>query len=169
MGGRIVSFGEVIKQALNRSIPYGNFLIEIREVWDECVGVVSARHTLPVRYAKGELSVLVDDSHWLSELKLYEQEIKERLNKVLSFSVQKIVWKLVKTLPSSPAVKEWELSPAEDPSYQVPEDIREKIEESVARLDDEGLKQAMRTFLLRLFSLQHSAENQQNKETERWR
>ncbi|MFN3660168.1 MAG: DUF721 domain-containing protein, partial [Brevinematales bacterium] len=126
MGGRIVSFGEVIKQALNRSMPYGNLLIEIREVWEECVGVVSARHTLPMRYANQELIVLVDDSHWLSELNLYEQEIKERLNKVLSCSVRKIVWKLVKALPSSPAVKESELSPVEDPSCQVPEDIREK-------------------------------------------
>ncbi|NPV37687.1 hypothetical protein BREVNS_1815 [Brevinematales bacterium NS] len=169
MGGRIASFGDVIKQALNRSLPYGNVVIEIREVWDECVGVVSAKHTLPVRYANEELTVLVDDSYWMSELKLYEQEIKERLGRIVPYPVQRIIWKLVKSLPSSPAIRDSIVSPAQNPSAEVPADIREKIEASVKRLEDRELQEAMKSFFLRLFSMQQMAEKEEEKENERWR
>ncbi|MCX7883387.1 MAG: DUF721 domain-containing protein [Brevinematales bacterium] len=169
MGGRMVSFAEVIKYALNRSLPYGNVVIEIREVWDECVGVVGARHTLPVSYANDELTVLVDDSYWLSELKLYETEILVRLERLVSHPIRKIVWKLVKTLPREPHIQQSHGEAAETFSLEVSEEIRQEIEAMVTRLEDKELREAARNFLVRVFSCQKTLEKERNEEHNRWR
>jgi len=169
LGGRIVVFSDAVKQALNRVMPYGNIVMEIREVWDECVGVVSARHSLPSRYTNRELVVLVDDSHWLSELKLYEKDIIHKLGRLLPHPIDRIVWRLVDRLPEDPATAEHQPQQALEASEELPEEIRQQIEASVKRLEDRELQEAMRRFFFKVFSLQHTRETDTEKNQDMWR
>ncbi|URA09445.1 DUF721 domain-containing protein [Thermospira aquatica] len=167
MGGKIVSFGEAIKQVISHYTPAGNIILEIRQVWQECVGKTSAKHSLPVGYMNEQLSVYVDDSHWLAELKLYEQEILEKLTSRIPHPVKSISWKLVVSLPKEPKTSQKKLEKQEFQDKKLSQETLAMIEESVGKLEDEDLRKAMRNFLIKIFFAQEATKNQGQKE--KWR
>ncbi len=167
MGGKIVPFGEAIKQVVNRYTPAGNVILDIRAIWDECVGKTSAKHSLPVGYINEQLSVYVDDSHWLAELKLYEQEILDKLTRLIPHPIRGISWKLVPSLPKDPRIAQKRPAKQERLDKKLPQETLEMIEKNVAKLEDEDLRKAMRNFLIKIFAAQEATKNQDKNET--WR
>jgi hypothetical protein len=166
LGGRIHSFESLIKGVIKRYVPNGNVLLDVRSVWESCVGDVAARHTRPVGYTNDKLLVEVDDNHWKAELALYEQDILDRLASLVPHRIKAIHWKLVPSL--SPLVKQQSLIPEEALSPPSPE-VREFIDRSVQKIEDEKLRKAMQVFLTKSIAVQQAIQNATLDQNKSWR
>jgi len=57
--------------------------LKILEVWEECVGSVIAKNSIPVELRKSKLMVSVENPVWRYELASRKEEIISRLNVIL--------------------------------------------------------------------------------------
>jgi hypothetical protein len=58
--------------------------LRILEVWEECVGSVIAKNSIPVELRKNKLMVSVENAVWRYELSTKKEEILTRLNEILN-------------------------------------------------------------------------------------
>jgi hypothetical protein len=58
--------------------------LRILEVWEECVGSVIAKNSIPVELRKNKLMVSVENAVWRYELSTKKEEILIRLNQILN-------------------------------------------------------------------------------------
>jgi predicted nucleic acid-binding Zn ribbon protein len=57
--------------------------LRILEVWEECVGSVIAKNSVPVELRKNKLFVSVENAVWRYELNAKKEDILNKLNKIL--------------------------------------------------------------------------------------
>ncbi len=57
--------------------------------WDAVVGEEIARHTEPIKVARGILFVRVDDTVWRNELQFFKTDILQKLNEKIGKKVVK--------------------------------------------------------------------------------
>lgn len=58
--------------------------LRILEVWEECVGSVIAKNSIPVELRKNKLMVSVENAVWRYELSAKREEIINKLNRILN-------------------------------------------------------------------------------------
>jgi len=78
---KAVAIGEAIADVL-KDIGFHRrkSLMELQDIWRECVGEEAGRHTRIAGFSAGVLTVEVDSSAWLQELStFYREEILDEL------------------------------------------------------------------------------------------
>lgn len=65
------------------TLPFDPEDASIWKVWEEVVGSAISKNAQPSRIRNRELRVTVSNAIWLQELKFLEEDIRERLNRIL--------------------------------------------------------------------------------------
>jgi predicted nucleic acid-binding Zn ribbon protein len=79
--------------AVVRSLRGGAGRAEVRGVfgqWDEAVGEAIAAHVRPVRLERGTLLVEVDDPSWATQVRVFGDDLRARLQTVAGVVVERI-------------------------------------------------------------------------------
>jgi len=116
-------------------------------VWDQVVGEALAAHAQPASIAQGRLLVTVSDPAWNSQLQFLKDDLKQKLNHLLGRSVVNDIRFRVGEVKSQarPAAK------PEKPRPVLLEAGRlEEIEEAVAVIGDEELREMVRRYLMKV-------------------
>jgi len=107
--------------------------------WEQCVGVMIARHAQPQSVRGGKLLIIVDSPAWMQQLFLLKPEIIEKLNKILgSSAIRDITLKLgeVKVIH--------EYVPEEPAQISLSPDELVTIEQYVSLIDDAATRDTVR-------------------------
>jgi len=63
--------------------------LKILDAWEECVGTVIAKNSVPVELRKNKLFVSVENAVWRYELNSKKEDIINKLNKIFDKKNQK--------------------------------------------------------------------------------
>lgn len=82
-GGSAVPVGQVLKAVFEEMERQKNFSREdIQAKWEEITGKFSAKHSRPVVYRKGNLTVHVDSPSYLHDLTIRKRTILKQLKRL---------------------------------------------------------------------------------------
>ncbi len=111
--------------------------------WDRTVGPAIARHARPAGLRSGKLQVIVDSPAWMQQLSLMKPEIIGKLHAIQGgHAVRDITLKLGEVV--APDGPEPEGKPVR---YHLAADEKEKIERAVQSIDNEEIREALRSLL----------------------
>jgi hypothetical protein len=143
-----------IKRILNATLRKLGLEKRIKECailsfWNEAVGESIASHTRPLKVYDGRMTVLVESPSWTQELTFLKNRIIERLNRSIGKEVVRdIYFKIGNVRRPLP-----EERPASSTStidlerIKLDKGKREKIEESLRKIEDPEIKKILRDFL----------------------
>ncbi|KKK76350.1 hypothetical protein LCGC14_2864560 [marine sediment metagenome] len=118
----------------------------ILSFWNDAVGESIASHTKPVKVYDGRMTVLVESSSWTQELTFLKSGIMERLNSTIGKKVIKdIYFKIGEIKKSFPEEKKEKTIDFE--SVKLDKEKREKIEESLEKIEDPEIREILKNFL----------------------
>ncbi len=133
---------EKISSALHKNKSIISF-VTLYKIWNSIVPPLIAKVTTPTMVnAKGDLTVLVHDNIWLTELNYMKEDLIEMLNNN-NFMVKKLIFKYSPTyIPAEKPRKDF---------YEIGEPQLYFIENIVEHIDDEEMKQSFKEMLLAYF------------------
>lgn len=141
--GRPVPVGELLP-AVAEAGGWGTLLeiSRLRARWSEVVGEAVATHSVPEKLVHGRLTVLVDSSPWLVQLGFFKDDIRRKANRLLSGGVAEVFLMVGKVPDSTPH------RAAPMPDRPVAESDRKEVEDCLAEVGDEEVREALRSLLL---------------------
>jgi hypothetical protein len=116
----------------------GIILNTIRNQWNEIVGQTIAAHTFPETIKGRVLTLLVDTPQWMHHLSFYKEEIIQKLK---PYNMTGVRFKLGR-LPERSNGRQEEDNPI------LTEDDQRYIENTLRNIEDEELKEKLRTLLI---------------------
>jgi len=135
---------------LDRLVERWNLKRNLREqgvfaAWDSCVGETVAAHAQPDSIHQGRLLVTVSDPAWNHQLQFLKDDIKKKLNSILGRAVvTELRFRIgeinPKAKPSPPAAKAKPIL--------LEAGVLQAIEEAVAVIKDEELREVVRRYLM---------------------
>ena len=143
-----------VVRSMDRSGGSGLLNARVADLWPQAAGPVIAAHTAKAFVRRGELNVYVDSPVWATELSAMSEELRRRLNEALGKEAVRSVRFTVSSAATRPA------QGPEDPSapgygpgadgagvdrvtpVALDEDEIREVEESVAGIGDEALREA---------------------------
>lgn len=140
---------EALKTVLNTILQKQNLDNRLKDfrvfdIWEEAVGTRIARHSQPRGLKDHILRVAVDNSIWVQQLTFLEEQLKEKLNRMMgSAVVEKIRFQIGEINAPSLQTRE----EADEPLWQsleLDDAVKEDIEKEVAAVKDEELKNRLK-------------------------
>ncbi len=121
--------------------------------WNEIVGATVAAHSQPRSIRNRILFIEVTHSTWMQQLQFLKPTLLEKVNAFLNEPlIQDIRFKLGKVLPNTPSPSSSEPRQQED----LDEETLKKIEEMIQRIEDGGVRKALKDVLMKGANLEHS-------------
>jgi len=114
-------------------------------VWDACVGEAVAAHAQPESIRQGRLLVTVSDPAWSHQLQFLKDDLKQKLNRLLGRAVVGEIRFRVGQIKPKP---EPAAAPANPRPVLLEARVLNAIEEAVAPIKDEELRETVRRYLM---------------------
>lgn len=111
---------------------------EIKRDWNTLFGWPLSFHMSPAQFSNSELLIFVDSPAWLQELSFFREEI---LGKLKSYGVKSVRFRLGRVATNTKKG----VGNRKTGVKQLTNVEHEIVKEMVSRIDDEGLKEAMKT------------------------
>lgn len=114
-------------------------------VWDTCVGEAVAAHAQPESIHQGRLLVTVSDPAWSHQLQFLKDDLKKKLNRQLGRAVvNELRFRIGAVKPQAPPSP----APASPRPVLLEAKVLNAIDEAVAPIKDEELREMVRRYLM---------------------
>lgn len=130
---------------LEKEIPHQQWI----EEWMEVVGPKIAQHTRPISFEDGILTIRVKDRHWLMELSSHRASYARLINEQLG--EQRIKEFRFEIGEFTPLPENMPIEDNPSPAWldlQLPPEVEEEIEQKLAHLPENHIKQSARRIML---------------------
>jgi hypothetical protein len=137
-----------LKEHNVRNIKENFYIIDL---WDELVGDFVANNSKPIRFSGGIIYAEINSSAWANEMTYIKEDIIIKYNQKLKKHVIKdIKFSVKKTEPySKPTLKKEKTKDEKNKTVikNISAEDKEMIAENIENIEDDKLKNAMKTFL----------------------